>query len=327
MKRRGFITSYQQRHFLSLSNEMIDPLTGQPINETIVYSQEQISFMQIAETFKSPHTGIITGVLYKGKEMQALSGETFQFMQFVHLELDKEYDSGEIIKETPKKLIVSLVVKDSWGIRTVVHREIDEGFEVMWEHFKSGKVRALPNVIQALTDNRAVNIWKVATHSGVDFPCEVEYSDYTYDIEYNDPISWLHTYPIQPNPVPNTQPPNTPTFNGEGMHWTVQRMYSISNYPYKWGGDNISEGGFDCSGGVIYSYNYPWRFRTSDIPRIFKRWTGEPRSGMILWKPNHCALYHDGHSVEFESTATGFQVRPYGSKPWQGVFYDPNVQY
>lgn len=148
---------------------------------------------------------------------------------------------------------------------------------------------------------------------------------------------------------------------GAGGNEIVQRALSLRGYKYWYGGDgrvatkqyadslrasypsiwtakyysialaDIGSNVADCSYLCNYAYGKasPGNHGagTSSYPGLYSRWTGQPRDGMICWRPGHCGIYNQGTTIEMSSQATDFVIRPYNAGKWQATYYDKNRQY
>ena len=100
----------------------------------------------------------------------------------------------------------------------------------------------------------------------------------------------------------------------------------MEGQPYVWGGDSLADGGFDCSGLVVYAYscigvslphnsgslmNYckNYGYFTTDISRL--------QYGDLVFWSGHVAFYV-GNGMVFGATTFG-QPAGYGQISWYGT--------
>lgn len=116
----------------------------------------------------------------------------------------------------------------------------------------------------------------------------------------------------------------------------LERMELFYNTDYVWGGSSLS--GADCSFFVNYCYGTTEiGSHGIDSRNILKTYTTYatvasgtmPKSGMILWKTGHVALYKDGYVYEMASTASDFQKRSWESQKhrFTYILYSTKINY
>lgn len=85
----------------------------------------------------------------------------------------------------------------------------------------------------------------------------------------------------------------------------------------------------DCSGLVCGAY------RIDDIGTVqmetdsrFKRWTGEPLNGMIVWRKSHVGIYYNGYVIEARGVDYDVTTnRKYKASEWSRVYYVAGTDY
>lgn len=82
----------------------------------------------------------------------------------------------------------------------------------------------------------------------------------------------------------------------------------------------------DCSYLVCYAYDIP-QIGSWQIKEKFKKWMGKPKSGMILWRPGHVAIYDEGTVHQMKGIDYDYYDEPYVKNEWEAVLYDEAVDY
>lgn len=94
--------------------------------------------------------------------------------------------------------------------------------------------------------------------------------------------------------------------------------------------NDIQQGKFvcDCSGLVCYAYGIS-QIGSYQIKEKFIEWKGEPKEGMIAWRPGHVAIFRkNGYIIEMQGQSTDFRDdRHYKEADIQKILYSPSVNY
>lgn len=82
----------------------------------------------------------------------------------------------------------------------------------------------------------------------------------------------------------------------------------------------------DCSGLVCFAYQIG-TISSYGIRDKYPKYSGDIKTGMILWRKGHVGIYDNGYVCEMKGIDYDYQHKPYNASEWTEIHYDPNVQY
>lgn len=84
----------------------------------------------------------------------------------------------------------------------------------------------------------------------------------------------------------------------------------------------------DCSGLVCHALNIA-NIGSYQIKEKFREWAGEPKEGMIAWRPGHVAIFRkNGYLIEMQCQENDFRDdRHYKEADIHKILYSPEINY